>query len=281
MPAHTRMRRWALGGLLALTGAVLSGCGAFNPAFVDLIDQSGEGRFATLDNAPGHVVVQFVNNAEVDESLVAYLESADGGGLVLTNAEKRALRPRVRMRIRVTFVNGIQTIFEFVDGSTRLVDPRFDTQAVPDLNQNDLDNSVVLCDVARVEVDPTSSIEVFVPVSLRVYELVQTTGVGGNITTEFQLRDTLPPAFRALAQDQVDERGNVVLQANVGIRDFPAPVPGPLLCGSVVAIVMNGTLRVPFLRGVDNNPSYDRDAAAVVAGIGGRFEFEVAVVAGQ
>jgi len=91
--------------------------------------------------------------------------------------------------------------------------------------------------------------------------------------------------FRVLQPDQTDDDGNVVVQANVGIRDFPAPVINPI-CGTVVAVIMNGTLSVPFLQGVPdptgvgqlNDPSFDAGDVSSVASIGGRYEFLVTVV---
>lgn len=261
--------------LVAMFGVNLAagGCGALNPAFVDLVG-GGTGQFATVDNPPGHVAVQFVNNTEFDEQLLAYLTTT--GGVDLTAAERRSLKPRVRLRFLVTYTNGQQLEWEFVDGSTNLIDQRFSAAAFPDLNQNSLNNSVVVCNVSRVEVAPGSSIEVFIPVELRAYELVEVNTGGDDVRTEFQLRSQIPPQFRVLQPDQVDEDGNVVLQSNIGVRDFPAPALDPF-CGSVVAIVMNGTLTVPFLRIVDDNPSFDQDDAAVVAGIGGRYEFVVSI----
>jgi len=104
-----------------ILGLAWAGCGgdAFSPSFIDYLDPSGQ--VATLDNAPGHLVMSFINNAEVDETLLSYLESAEGGGLVLTDEEKRNLRPRLRFRLQVTFGDGQQAVVEFVDGSTKLV----------------------------------------------------------------------------------------------------------------------------------------------------------------
>lgn len=252
-------------------------CGAFNPAFVNLADPSGTGRFASLDRAPGHVVITLVNNAEVDERLLAFLESAEGGNLVLTEAEKRTLRPRMRLRVRVTFTDGSFQIVEFIDGSRNLVDQNFDTRAFPDLNQNDLNNVVVLCDVASVQLEPGTDIEVFVPVELTGYELVETTTTGGvDVSVTFEPRQRTPPQFRTLEVDQVDADGNVILQSNIGVRDVPSPTLNPV-CGSVIAIVVNGVLSVPFLDGVSNAPSFDREDEATIASIGGRYEFLVSV----
>jgi hypothetical protein len=74
----------------------------------------------------------------------------------------------------------------------------------------------------------------------------------------------------------VDEDGNTILRRNVGIRDTATPVAG-LVCGSVVALVIDGVLTVPFLDTVSDDPSYDVDDEATVAGIGGRYELRVSV----
>ncbi len=264
------LRFWAVG-----LGMFAGGCDSFNPAFVALIDDSGE--LATIDNAPGHVVLTLVNNAEVDERLLAYLESSEGGNLILTDAEKRSLRPRMRMRLRVTFTDGTFAVFEFIDGSQNLVDQNFDAQAFPDLNQNDLDNAVVICDVASVELEPGSDIEVFIPVELTGYELIEVTGAAGVITgVTYEPRTRIAPQFRTMEIDERDADGNVTLQRNIGVRDVPSPTLNPL-CGSVIAIVVDGVLAVPFLDGVSDAPSYDQGDVATVAGIGGRYEFRVSV----
>ncbi|MGB0715037.1 MAG: hypothetical protein ACPGXK_04110, partial [Phycisphaerae bacterium] len=96
----TRIRRYVQGTLCVALVAGM-GCGAFNPAFLNLLDD-GSGQFITIDNAPGHVIVSFINNAEVSERLVSYLESPEGGGLVLTDEEKQNLRPRMRFRVLIT-----------------------------------------------------------------------------------------------------------------------------------------------------------------------------------
>jgi hypothetical protein len=265
------------GVLATMVYAVGLGCTAFNPAFLDLLDTEGTGQFATLGNAPGHVIVAFVNSAEVDEGLIAYLESAEGGNLVLTDAEKRALRPRVRFRVQVTFANGTTMPIEFIDGSTRLIDQDFDAQIFPDLNENDLDNVVLICDVAAVQILPGSSIEVFIPVELLEYQQVQAaTGEGIQTDIEYQLVQRISPQFRALQVDELDPDGNVTTRRNIGVRDVPPPVTQPA-CGSVIAFVLNGTLAVPFLDGVDDNPSYDQGDLSTVGTIGGRYEFTVSV----
>ena len=279
---HAMRRRAAARWTAVCVGAVLTGCGAFNPAFLSTFVPGGGAQFATLDNAPGHVVIVFVNNAEVDERLLAFLESPEGGNLSLTEAEKRELRPRIRLRVQVTFTDDddndgqLDTLeLELIDGSSKLVDQNFDAQATPDLNQNDLNNVVVVCDVAGVRVD-VASIEVFVPVELIAFQLVETTTGGGGLTTDFQPRTRTPPRFIPLSGDVVDDDNTVLIQGNIGLRDAPSPVVSPL-CGSVIGITLNGVLSVPFLPAGDGVPSFDQDDATTIAQIGGRFEFRVSV----
>lgn len=258
----------ALSGLFA--GA--TGCDGFNSSFVNLLNPTGE--FQRVEPPPGHVVVAILNNAEIDEQLVTYLS----GRLPTppTDAELRALRPRLRIRAQVTFRdNSTPLTIEFVTGTRGFVDPTFDAETVADLNQNDLDNIVALCDVATVEIDPDTGIEVFLPVPIQGFELVETTTPAGGITNTFELRETIQPQFRALRVDTVDDSGNVTLRSNIDARDVPAPVAN-VICGSVVTVVVDGVLSVPFL-GDRAAPSFDRGDAQTTASIGGRFEFRVTV----
>jgi len=258
---------------IALGTMLVCGCTALNPAFVDLIDGGNGSSFVTIPNPPGHVVVTVVNRTTVDEQLLTYLTAQPG----FPAAGNTVLRPRIRMRLRVTYSDGTFQTMEFITGSKNLIDPAFGTQAVPDLNQNDLDNVVVLCDVASVTVEPGSAIEVFVPAALQQYELVQTQNPLGGVDPTLQRRNLIPPQFRALQVDDVDADGNTLLRRNIGVRDAPAPTPN-VVCGSVVAVIVDGVLSVPFLAGVDvNAPSYDINDANTVAGIGGRYEFLVTV----
>ncbi len=264
-------------GLLVGSVGLATSCDAFAPEFINAISASGGPTIATVPNAPGHVAIQFVNNSEVDERLIAFLESVDGGNLILTDAQRRVIRPRVRLRVLVTFFNGVQSTIEFVDGSANLVDQNFNASALPDLNQNDLNHAIVLCPVSRVEILPGSTIEVFIPTSLNAYQLVSSAiGGGATVTTRFQLRSVLPPHFQVLSLDTVDEDGNTTLLRNIPVRKAPSPAGNPL-CGSVVVIAMDGVLTVPFLDQVDDSPSYDQDDPASVAGIGGRYEFTVSI----
>jgi len=258
-------------------GLGLLGCGSLNPAFVDLVDPSGTAGLSTLSNPPGHVVITVINNAEVDERLLSFLESTEGGNLQLTEAEKRALRPRIRMRVRLTHDDPNETVslIEFVTGSGNLIDQNFSAQGFPDLNQNELDNIVVLCDVQSVELEPGSNIDVFVPVEVTGYELIEATNQAGTVIgVTFEARERRPPGFLPLRVDVTDADDNVEVFRNIGIRDVPSPVGDPR-CGSVIAIVVDGVLSVPFFDGA--TPSFDREDEATEALIGGRYEFRVSV----
>ena len=181
----------------------------------------------------------------------------------------------MRLRVRITFTDGSFQTVEFIDGSSELVDPSFDALALPDLNQNDFTTAVVRCDVESVDLEPNSSIEVFIPTALNVYNLVtQTTG---TVTSSlFVLNATLPPRFQLLQVDLVDADGNQTLRQNINIRDVPSPAINPL-CGSVIAITADGVLAVPFLDGVDDSPSYDGNDLTTASSVGGRYEFSVTV----
>lgn len=262
---------------LAFMGAALFvlgvGCTAFNPAFLALFSsEGGQPSFVTLPNAPGHVVLAVVNNAEIDERLVSFL----GPQLNLSEAEIRALRPRMRFRMRITYIDGTFETVEFVTGTRDFIDPDFSAEAFTDLNQNDLDNVVAQCDVASVQIEPGTNIEVFLPVELTQFELVEITNPSGGIDNEFRERERIAPGFRALLTDDVDGDGNTLLRRNIGVRDVLSPTP-TVLCGSVIAIVVNGVLSVPFLDGISEEPSFDVDDEPTVAQIGGRFEFIVSV----
>lgn len=269
---HRTGRRWIASLILTLCLG-LSGCGAFGSGFASVLD-GGSGAFASVENAPGHVVIAFVNNAEVDELLLSYLESAEGGSLVLTDAEKRRLRPRVRFRVEIVFTDGTPLTLEFVSGSTKLVQPDFAATSQAVLNQGNLDNAVVACDVASVEVR-VDTVEVFVPTQWRTFDLVAPTP-----TTVSFFRETgrNGPEFVQLQVDDVDPATlTATVQRNISIRDLPAPVNNPS-CGSVVTIVLNGTLSVPFVQtGQGVVPGWDvldTDRAALN---GGRFEFQVSI----
>ena len=258
--------------LAALWVAGCGGCSAFNPAFLNVFDATGAGQLQTIDNAGGHVVIQVVNNASVDEELISFVRSLDP---LADESRFVNLHPRVRMRLRTTFVDGTFQTTEFITGSPDFVDPAFDATSTPDLNQNDFDNAVVLCDVASVQIEPGSAIEVFIPVNITEFERVETSGTGGQITLPPVARQQTPPGFRALQVDLRDADGNVTLAQNIDVRDVPAPITG-VTCGTVVTLTINGTLAVPFLRTVSSEPSFLRGDTSTIAQIGGSFEFRVA-----
>ncbi len=258
--------------VLAIGVLLISSCSAFNPAFLSLIAPGGQDEFATVPNPPGHVIVAFINNTRFDDRLIAYLAPQ----LELSDTEIRALRPRVRLRVQIQFADGTTQTVEMIDGTKSFIEPGFDAEAFVDLNENDLRNIVVQCDVAGVSISPNSNIDVFIPTELVGFQLVETTGTGGQTVTEFQERQRIAPAFRVLQVDDIDDDRNVVLQRNIGFRDQPSPVTD-LRCGSVVAITMNGVLSVPFLDIVSSTPSFDIDDQQTVARIGGRFVFNVTV----
>lgn len=254
---------------LLVVGAALwlGSCSAFNPAFVDVVVPGGGG--ASIDNAPGHVVIQFVNNAEVNERLLSYLESEEGGGLVLTDAEKRDLRPRIRMRLLITYTDGSQTTVELIDGSENLISPPFADLAEADLTENELDNAVVLCDVAQVDLLPGSEIDVFIPTPIIGYEFVLLENAIVPTVAEGFL-----PSFRSLRVDQVDMDGNIQVRNNIDVREVFTPVNN-IICGTVVTIILEGELAVPFL--FNDFPSYDINVPNSIGSIGGRYQFIVGV----
>lgn len=230
----------AVGGFLALfVAAWAMGCDAFNPAFID--------TFATLTplnpdpigpSSRGHVVVAFRNDTFFDEQLLQQLVASGLDNALLEDAD---LRPRVRVRLRITFSNGEQLDTEFNDGSATIIDPRVDAATFPELTRTVQTNLVVQCDVARVELLTLPSI--FVPV---FFETIQI-DPGDENTAPFRvLVDRTNPRFELLEIDDVDAQGTTILQRNLDIRDVPGPAVGPN-CGSVVTITLSGTLRTPFV----------------------------------
>ena len=260
----------AISGALALGP---TGCDAFNPAFVNLVAPNAAAVYATVPNAPGYVVVAVQNNVTFDGFLLSWLQSQ---GLVLTPAEAQHLRARMRFRLRITFTDTTSQVVEFITGTPGIVDPDDADQAETDLDQNTLNNVVVRCDVASVQLEPGTNIEVYIPSPLEQWELVEIR-VGDDVGTEPQLRGTIPPQFRGLQVDDVDEDGNVVLRRNIDTRDVLSPTTN-VICGAVVAVVVDGVLTVPFFEEAGTgNPSFDINDENTVAGIGGRYEFRVGV----
>lgn len=277
MANHPILRVRAKQGM-AFVGCFLAsiavGCSSFNPAFLNLVSSSvGQDSFITLPNPPGFVVLAMVDNAQVGEQLVSFLSQT----LNLSDADKRALRPRIRMRLRITYTDGTFQTVEMIDGSGTFVDPSFNAQSLPDLNQNSLTNIVARCDVDSIALEPGTNIEVFIPVELLQYAYVTTTTPGGGSILTLVERGSLAPQFRPLLTDEVDADGNVTLQRNIGVRDVPSPVPN-VRCGSVVAVTIKGVLTVPFLNVASGTPpSYNLADTTTIAQIGGRYEVVVTV----
>jgi hypothetical protein len=222
-----------------------TGCDALNPAFVEVVLPEETQAQRTTENVRGHVPVFFINRTQFDGQLLDYLSS-----IGVVDPAAADVRARVRLLVNVQFINGVTLQFEFMDGSQVVqgsVDIGGETQFVgtlpPDLLEPELINQVVQCDVTRVEV-VSGAIEVFVPVFLKEIR-IEPGGEGTDPTR--QLEQVIPPAFRALQVDDVDERLNVVVTRNIGIRDQPGPVID-VVCGSVVAFILEGTLEVPFVQ---------------------------------
>ena len=244
------------------------GCGVFNPAFLNQLGGDAAATFSTVDNATGHIVVSFSNVARIDEQLLNYLlanEATVVPGISAISAS--ALRPAVRFRLLITYTDLSQATFEFAAGTGVLASPGFEETVVS--------NVVFPCEVVSVEIDPTRPIEVYIPVELAVYELVETSGPGGVQQTEFEVRERIPPHWEQLEVDDTDDQDFVTLQRNFAPGDTPAPITPS--CGAVVAFTLDGALSVPFLVGVDEAPSYDRDDTSTEAGIGGRYRFPTEV----
>jgi len=272
----------AAAGALLMTG---SGCSSiFNPAFINLVatpvpDASGRVPSITIDNAPGHIVVVFINNTQFDQNLLDYFDSIG----VDTNDPN--LRPRVRVRVDIQYVNGNTTTFEFIDGSAIVqssVQTDEGTQVNPlvpiDLVENDLTNIVTVCDVSIVQPgggigSAQTSVEVFVPAFLKVVTVLVT-----DLVTDRELAETISPSFVPLRADEVDANFNVTLQRNFDIRDVPVPATD-LLCGTVVGFTLNGTLRVPFVQDELGAvvPGYVDSDVTAEASVPGRYDFATTV----
>jgi len=210
------------------------------------------------------------NNVTIDGQLLDFLLPE----LEIPPGDVASLRARIRMQLRITFTDGTFLTVELISGSSEFVDPAFDATATADLTRNTLTNVAVRCDVATVELEPGTSVEAFIPVPIEVYELVEV-DAGDEVDIVPQLRSTLPPQFRTLLVDEVDAEGNVTLQRNIDIRDVLSPTTN-VVCGSIVPVIVEGTLTVPFFaEAPTGNPSYDQDDEVTEAGIGGRYQFRV------
>ena len=221
-------------------GSLLPGCDALNPSFVDFVASTfpESGAIPEGPDSRGHVVVVLRNDMVFDQQMVDLLI---GRGMDPSVTEDDDFRPRVRMLVQITFTNNEQLLWELNDGSSRVVDPSVDLTTLPELTRTPLDNTVVQCDVARVELVGLPS--VFVPIGFQTVRI----DPGDENTSPFRVNvNTVVPQFIVLQEDDLDQSGNTVVFRNINIRDRPAPAVGPN-CGSVVTIIMSGTLRVPFV----------------------------------
>jgi len=271
---HRQSARPRRPGYLAVAGvaglvSILSACGdALNPAFLDVL---GAGVVSPRGpTSAGHVVVALRNDAIFDERVLQNLVSA---GLDSVLLDDPALRPRMRMLLLITFVNGNTMQVQFDDGAANIVHPESDQTIVADLSRPQQNNVVVQCDVARVEL--VSLPEVFVP------DFFETTRIdpGDENTPPFPVRVAVtPPNYQRLQLDTVDQFGTITTLRNIDIRDAPAPAVGPN-CGSVVTILFSGTLSLPFQvnsAGSDVPGALVTNLAAINASPG-RFQINVGI----
>ncbi len=286
--AGGRLLRLLCGLGVALMFSVM-GCSALNPEAVEIIFPADTAEKisggTTLENAPGHVPIFLINTTTFNENLLDYMRSRG-----VTIPYDPDIRPRVRFRVQVLFASGAEQIFEFLDGSevfdgvVTYVDENGATvtenaDKPPELTDDTLTNSVVLCDVAEVGplfeiTSTTSSIEVFVPTFVEVFRRdIRPDGTSALIHDSVEA-----PQFRPLLVDEVNETGAVILQRNFGTREIPA-VPRNLTCGSVVVFVLRGELNLPFIIDAQgsNVPGYVDTDEARQAAIPGRYELSVTV----
>lgn len=275
MPTPRRIRTQRRHGLTGLPSGVLvlltlvaaSGCAStFNPAFLALVTDpvpgaSGAVSEITMDNAPGHVPIMFINNTRFDQRLLDYLETTG------TDVSDPDLRPRVRVRVEVEYVNGSTNVIELLEGSD-LVQATIaggELAVPPELTEFTLRNFVAMCDVAKVE---PLQVEIFVPVTRTVLTVRE---VENNVVREFLT--AFAPAFEVLRVDMVDNNNNTTITRNFDIRNRPVPIPN-VQCGGVVAFTLNGTLSLSFTNlGGQVFPGYlDTDNLSFLANPG-RFEF--------
>jgi len=265
-------RRHGLPAALAAGASIciLSACGdALNPAFLDIL---GPGIVAPRGpGSAGHVVVALRNDTIFDDRILQHLISAGLDEEIVTAS---GVRPRMRMTFLITFVNGNTMQVQFDDGSSDIVHPLASQATQADLARPEQNNVVVQCDVARVDLI-RESIQVFVP------DFFETTRIdpGDENTPPFRVRVTVdPPQFEVLQIDDVDEFGTITTLRNIDIRDAPAPAIGPN-CGSVVTILVSGTLSLPFeiSSGGNDVPGVLNTNGVALAASPGRFQINVGI----
>jgi len=260
--------QWLVFGVFTGLVLALPCCDAFNPAFVDVL---GPGVVSPRGpDSSGHVVVAFRNDTIFDERVLQGLVDA---GLDRALLDVPDLRPRVRMLLQITFLNGESLQVEFNDGSSTIIHPAINAAEFPDLTRTQQNNLVVQCDVVRVELLSLPSI--FVP---DFFEFTRIDPGDAN-TRPFRVRTRIdPPQFKVLQRDSVDQFGNTLEVRNIGVRDAPAPAIAPN-CGSVVTITMSGTLTLPTERnafGEDTVGVLVTDTARIAASPG-QFRINVGI----
>lgn len=296
-PRSVGWRLLALAGLSLVTIWMGTACSAalFNPEFVDIFDATGTGTVGSVENATGHVPVIFVNRLRYSPSLASFMgtlnEERRLSGVPEDTTDFNSLRPRIRLRVRITYENGNVVEHEFVSGDGVFeFEPQDEDEedlgipivpADPNLTENTLTRAVALCNVVRVEI--VGNVQVFVPVIVRTIRVE----VGDLAQQTRTLVSTENPQFRPILPDEVDENLNVTLLRNFDVRAAPPPAEN-LTCGSMVGIVVSGVLAVPFTAPEDNPeddfiaerdevPGFvDTDIPAQVS-VPGRYEFLVTV----
>ncbi len=276
--------RCGMGLMLALVLLLGAGCASvFNPSFIALVntptaDAEGETGI-TISNAPGHIPIVFINNTRFDQGLLNYLASI---GVDVSDPD---LRPRVRVRTGIEYVNGNTLTIEFLSGSdliqtaVQTAGGVIETTLIPSsLLERDLENVVAVCNVATVKPgaaieENELSVEVFIPAFLKEISIVT-----NDLIVTRELNQTIEPQFIPLQPDQVDDNFNVTLTRNFDIRDVPVPAED-LLCGVVVGFTLEGVLRLPFVQDElgQSVPGFLATDTTAQAGIPGRFSFETTV----
>lgn len=271
-PVVNRTVTWAFTGLLAAVSLTAISCDSLNPSFVEVIGGQPDGPVSR-----GHVAVVLANGTTFNQQLLEFMVAE---GLDPSIMETPNIRPRIRVRVLITFTNGGVTTVELVEGTPGIIQGGFDPSAFVDITDGDLNNYIIQCDVARVDV---ISAEVFVPVEFRTFREDDTNliVVGGVLQNQFVVDQTEQPQFLALRRDDLDGFGNILVRRNFDVREAPAPALD-LLCGTVVGLELRGQLDVSFFTGLVEGaqqtvPGVDVEDLAARASHPGRFEFLTSV----
>jgi hypothetical protein len=220
----------------------------------------------TLPNAPGHVPLLLANQTTFDAALLEFLEQTG------TNLDYPNLRPRVRLRVRINYVNGGSNDIELIDGSPVISNATAtgaDTVPPPELTEGTLRSVVAVCNVLSVE---PLQVEVFVPVTFTTIMIRE----AQNVVVR-EVTDNQPPQFTVLQADEVDANNNVTLVRNFDIRNQPVQV-SDVQCGSVIGFTISGELSTTFVNfnGAFIPGALDTDLAGAASNPG-RFEFQTSV----